>query len=208
MICIRHTKKFCKDDITKIENYDKAIADDKTWCIHHRLETHKYKDRNRKEWVKRDEDVSKEMLQAFGLYYNRPAEELIFMTKREHSILHRKGKPALNKNKIDWVPWNKGKKGAQEAWNKGKCMSEEFRQKVSEAQKGKPGHNKGKHWALSEETKQKVRESRKGKPTWHKGKNIGHWYNNGTISIISQECPEGFVPGRIYKRKKQSSTSQ
>lgn len=61
MINIGSTKAYCKDDITKIENYEKAIADKtQTWAIHHRLETHKYKDRNRKEWVRRDEDVSKE----------------------------------------------------------------------------------------------------------------------------------------------------
>lgn len=30
----RHVKEFCKDDATKIENYEKAIADDKTWHCH------------------------------------------------------------------------------------------------------------------------------------------------------------------------------
>ena len=33
------------------------------------------------------------------------------------------------------VPWNKGKRGKQVAWNKGKSMSEEQRQKLSEASK-------------------------------------------------------------------------
>lgn len=32
-------RKFCKDDYTKIENYELAKADNfKDWCIHHRLE--------------------------------------------------------------------------------------------------------------------------------------------------------------------------
>ena len=32
---------YCRGDISKIENYDKAIADTKTvWHCHHRLETH------------------------------------------------------------------------------------------------------------------------------------------------------------------------
>ena len=32
--------------------------------------------------------------------------------------------------------------------------------------------------------------------------NVGsHWFNNGTISFRSKECPEGFVPGRIYNRR-------
>ena len=39
MICIKTAKKFCKDDISKIENYDKAIADTtQTYECHHRLE--------------------------------------------------------------------------------------------------------------------------------------------------------------------------
>ena len=32
-------KRFCKEDLTKIENYDKAIADTThTWHCHHRTE--------------------------------------------------------------------------------------------------------------------------------------------------------------------------
>ena len=29
------------------------------------------------------------------------------------------------------------------------------------------------------------------------------WYNNGIKNVMAFECPEGFVLGRIYKRKKQ-----
>lgn len=149
----KNVKAYCKDDITKIENYDKAIADKtQVWHCHHRLETHKYKDRNRKEWVRRDEDISQEMLKAFNLYYDRPAEELIFMTVSDHHSLHHKNKK----------------------------FSEEHKRKIGEAQKGKPGHTKGKH--LSEETKQKIslatksqklsEETKKRISESHKGK---HW---------------------------------
>lgn len=142
--------RYCKDDITKIENYEKAIADNtQTWQCHHRLETHKYKDRNRKEWVKRDEDVSVETLIAFDVYYNRPAEELIFMTHAEHRALHCKGK----KRKPFSDEWKRkiseAKKGTP-AWNKGKTgiYSEETRKKISEANKRRSCPNKGKHWKL------------------------------------------------------------
>lgn len=81
--------------------------------------------------------------------------------------------------------------------------SEETRRKISEALKGKPSSRKGSHH--SEEAKEKNRQKHIGKPTWNKGKKVGHWYNNGTVSVQRQECPEGFVPGRLdYNRRKSS----
>ena len=55
-------------------------------------------------------------------------------------------------------------------WNKGKhgIYSEETLKKRSESLKGKPGYWTNKH--LSEETKKKLSESLKGKPSWQKGK--------------------------------------
>lgn len=75
--------------ITKIENYEEALNDDtRLWVCHHRLETHKYKDRKRKEWVLRDESVPAKELKALGLYFDRPPEELIFLTRSNHNKLH------------------------------------------------------------------------------------------------------------------------
>ena len=55
-------------------------------------------------------------------------------------------------------------------WNKGKhgIYSEETLKKLSESLKGKTGYWTNKH--LSEETKKKLSESLKGKPSWQKGK--------------------------------------
>lgn len=55
-------------------------------------------------------------------------------------------------------------------WNKGKhgIYSEETLKKLSESLNGKPGYWTNKH--LSEETKKKLSESLKGKPSWQKGK--------------------------------------
>ena len=47
------------------------------------------------------------------------------------------------------------------AWNKGKVLSPEHRQKISEASKGK---------VLSPETRQKISEASKGRTAWNKGK--------------------------------------
>ena len=177
-------KQFCKD-YEKIENYEKAKANDfKGWECHHRLQT----------WTSDGEsrlvDISAAELKALGMYYNRPPEELIFLTVSEHKSLHSKGKHHSEETK---------KKMSEAA--KGKKMSAESKKKNSEAHKGKPGPNKGKKF--SEETRKKISEANKGKNmgnknalgnTNTKGK---HWYNNGKINIRAKECPNGFIPGRL-----------
>ena len=38
--------------------------------------------------------------------------------------------------------------------------------------------------------------------TGEKAPNYGKtWWNNGIISVMAYECPEGYVPGRIYQRR-------
>ena len=93
-------------------------------------------------------------------------------------------------------------KGKQSSF-KGKHHNEESRKKMSEQHKGQIPWNKGatgifaseKHWNygkhLSDETKKKISASKKGR---HLGK---HWYNNGVVSVLTRECPDGFVKGRI-----------
>lgn len=73
-------KQFCCEDISLIENYEKMISDntDTVWVCHHRLGIVLNK--------------SGEELEAMGLYWNRPASELIFLTESEHISLHKKGK--------------------------------------------------------------------------------------------------------------------
>ena len=87
MINEHNAYAYCCEDISKIENYDKAIAD-KTqyWHCHHRKGS--------------DENMSVEYLKNHGLYYHRPAKELIFLTNSEHQIIHGKSaKTYHNKNK-------------------------------------------------------------------------------------------------------------
>ena len=77
---------FCKNP-ENIENYEKALADNfKGWACHHRLETHNSDGERRLVYITRDE------LKALGMYYNRPAEELLFMRVEDHISLHQKGK--------------------------------------------------------------------------------------------------------------------
>lgn len=66
-----------------IENYDLAIVDKtQTWICHHRLETHNSDGKRRLVALESEELI------ALGIYYNRPPEELIFLTPAEHRVLH------------------------------------------------------------------------------------------------------------------------
>ena len=156
-------KRYCKD-YKNIENYEKAKKDDFIgWNCHHRLETHN------SDGERRLVDITQKELKALNMYYNRPAEELIFLTKSEHNILHNKGKHHSEEARRKMVESAKGKK-----------MSEESKKKNSEAHKGK------KH---SEESKKKIRSTMKKL----------HWYNNGEINTRAKECLPGFIPGRLRK---------
>lgn len=72
-------KSFCKDDISKIENYELAKADNfEGWVCHHRLEL----------TMDNEHAHSREDLKRMNMYYNRPYFELIFLRLSEHSKLH------------------------------------------------------------------------------------------------------------------------
>lgn len=169
MINIKKVKRYCKEDISKIKNYDKAIADTtQTWHCHHMTET----------WWN---CTAKELIEN-ECYYNRKACELIFLTPEEHKSLHSKGRilSAETRRKISDS-------------HKGKILSEETKRKLSEANKGNTYHKGKKH---SAETRRKMSESHKGQPPT-KGSKGMHWYNNGIVNNLAYECPNGFVKGRL-----------
>lgn len=107
-ICVN---KYCQEgQMHLIENYELAISDEtQVYACHHRRET--------------DEHKTMQQLIDEDLYYNRPAEELIFLTKEEHMKLHMLG------NQLRY----------------GRKLSEETKQKMSEAHKGEKNPNFGKH---------------------------------------------------------------
>lgn len=131
-------KRFCKD-YTNIENYDKAMADlNVIWECHHKLEL---------EATGGVCDVTKQDLKDWNLYYNRPADELIFLEPKEHRKLH--------------MTSELGKVQRRNFTTKGRHHSEEAKTKMSESAKGRhwtkeqkkmlsevTRHWKVKHWKL------------------------------------------------------------
>lgn len=80
MINEHNAKRFCSEDIALIENYHQAISDEKRmWDIHHRREC----DANGRTLF------THKQLKDMNLYFNRPASELIFVTRSMHWKLHR-----------------------------------------------------------------------------------------------------------------------
>ena len=125
MINERQARKFCKEDISKIKNYDKAIKDTtQTWHCHHMTET--WWNCSRKELIENE------------CYYNRKACELIFLTRSEHRRLHMKGKTSPRKGVTLSEETRRKLSEAQKGKTsprKGVTLSAETRRKLSEAKK-------------------------------------------------------------------------
>ena len=69
------TYAYCCEDISKIENYEQAVNDKtQTWQCHHKNGI--------------DLKLTRAELKSMGLYFNRPANELVFMTVSDHAKLH------------------------------------------------------------------------------------------------------------------------
>lgn len=118
MIKEYNVKKYCCEDISKIENYELAINDKtQTWDCHHRGE------------ILPCGRFSINDLKKFNLYWNRPANELIFLTHSEHRKLHKPnlGKQHSEESKQKIANSLKGKKR--------KHHSEEAKRKMSEVRK-------------------------------------------------------------------------
>lgn len=73
MINIEKARLYCNENIEDIENFYKALSDKNVvWHIHHR----------------EGETISKKELVERGMYYHRPANELIFLSPLEHCLRH------------------------------------------------------------------------------------------------------------------------
>lgn len=118
----------------------------KMFCPEHYTEIENYelaKADNFKGWVchhRNGEYFSKDWLVKNNMYFNRKdPHEFKFMTLAEHNRVHWTGRKHTNESRQKMAEARKGKPSP----NKGKHLSDETRKKMSE-------HNaaKGKHWKL------------------------------------------------------------
>lgn len=76
----RELQRYCSEPLENIENYELAANDkEHMWDCHHRLE------------VQGQFRNSKELLKRCGMYWHRPASELVFLRHDEHRSLHHTG---------------------------------------------------------------------------------------------------------------------
>jgi len=180
----RRLKRICKDDLSLIENYYKAINDNtQTWELHHRFES--------------DKNLSGKELIARNMYYHRPASELIFLTPFEHRSLHKKDKPKSEEARKKQSESMKGKT----PWNKGVSPSEESRKKMSIRSLGNKSTT-GYKWIYNDKERKMVKSDEleyylnKGyklgrKSESQKGK---HWINNGIeTKLIHKEDLQSYI---------------
>ena len=158
MISLESAYAYCREDIEKIENYEKAVSDESVvWHLHHRLEISPTGELHSMKWLKENR-----------LYYNRPASELIFLLPSEHISLHMKNRDEeIRKRQSDKMKGRpspfRGKHFTDEqkeliSRKVKEGMTEEVRQHLSEMKKGKPSPKKG--IPLSEEQKEKMKHAR------------------------------------------------
>ena len=144
MINLRTARQYCKN-YTQIENYEEAINDStETWICHHIL----------------GEILSSEQLKKHDFYYDVPPCMLKFVTKNEHSKIHRKSHAhpyRKTSSKIRKLSDETRKKISESC--KGRKFSVETRKKISEANKRRK---------LSVETRKKLSEALKGRVPWNK----------------------------------------
>ncbi len=119
MISENFPKRYCSEPIESIENYEQAVNDtNQMWHCHHRLE------------IQGQFRNSRELLKRCGMYWSRPASELIFLRHDEHCRLHREGNN----------PWRgrhhtQKSKALMSSQRKGHEVTQETREKMSKSQK-------------------------------------------------------------------------
>ena len=128
-------KRYCSEELSNIENYQEALESPELYDLHHKLGL----------------IYSKNELLENGLYYNRPAAELIFLSHTEHAKLHSINRVVSEETRQKISIGNKGKS----TWIKDTHRSEETKSKISNSLKGHLPYRTG---PLPEEAKQKLRK--------------------------------------------------
>lgn len=153
--------QFCKEP-EKIENYEKAKSENFVrWNCHHRLETHN------SDGIKRLVSISRQELMALGVYFDRPPEELIYLTVSEHTSIHSSTRHRTEEQKQKISNTLKGHQVSADVRKKisnklkGQYIPEEVRRKISNTMKGGNSTSFKKGHKMSKETIMKMSESKK-----------------------------------------------
>lgn len=166
-------ERFCYE-LNKVENYELAKSENFVdWSLHHRLETHFSNGDPRPKKC----NLTVKELKALGMYYNRPADELLFMRKSDHMRLH-----ALASNNFKPQFGNQYKKGYH--------PSVETRARISETSKAvvhtqdwnkKVGESQKKYWdnLSSEEKNKRSKTDSEAQKKW--------WAEHPEARVMSEE---------------------
>lgn len=149
-----NAKDYCCEDISNIENYNLAVADDKLWICHHRFGENM--------------GLRSSDLIELGMYYNRPAKELMFVKHSEHCSLHNRGEQnPLFQSGVNNPMFGKHHSTESNEKNRiahlGKTLSDEVKKKMSDAHKGKKMPERTDEW------RRKQSIAHKGRIPWNKG---------------------------------------
>lgn len=211
---VRERSKICHS-YWNVENYNKA-KDNKGYVLHHRLETH-FSNGDLRPYKC---NLTVKELKALNVYYNRPPEELIFLSIHDHMSLHsifrepysNKGKPSYRKGtKLpEWwrLKIKESSKKIQHTseWNSNvsKAMKNYWNTIDTDTYKVRCEQNRRAAKTLSEKPlTDKQREARrnnmlrvkkdsiKGKSAYTNGLEVHFYFEN--------EVPPGYIKGRYIK---------
>jgi hypothetical protein len=164
-----------------IENYSAAVSDvSGTWACHHRLETH-FSD-----GTERRVTIAREELIALDMYYDRPPEEFIFLTRAEHAKVHKNDKRLSQPGSKNPMYKKSALKGKQ-------CYNNGVAQRYFIPGQQPAGFT---HGQLPDIT------AKIGANNKHKGGCPGKkWYHNGVCSgfFLDGQQPEGWIKGRVKR---------
>lgn len=172
---------FCEGDITKIENYEKAVNDKtQTWICHHRLGIMPFSGK----------EVSHEKLIEMGLYFKQPAEALIFLTEKEHKSIHQSSRNRTRTNKGMSYKDRPSYKTYEE-------RAENFR--------GRKAFNNGVRNTYAYECPEGYVPGLLIKKPHKRVTDKYCWITNGKVQKmipVDQVIPNGFFPGRLPKKRR------
>lgn len=180
-------KRYCKDDISKIENYENAVDDVETWDCHHRDEIRILQ--SGMIVIRSAEDLIEN-----NRYFNCPANELIFIRHNEHTSLHLKYPNCARNVKLQQMRSAK----------KGKKLTNSTKNKISIGTKlGFANMTAEQKRTMYNNLSNAVRNYSNtaiGKLMRSKATKGTKWFNNGVKNVRAYTCPTNYVPGKLSKK--------